>query len=119
MTDITEQPAGTPAGTPTLPAGTNADYQKTIRVKASPEAVFDALVTVSGLTAWWSRATGSGDAGGELRFFMNVPEPCVMHVDEATRPTSVRWTVTECSFLSDWVGTRPVFTITTAGPGAA
>ena len=107
MTDITEQPTGTPA-----------DYQKTIRVKASPDAVFDALTTVSGLTAWWSRATGSGDAGGELRFFMNVPEPCVMHVDEATRPTSVRWTVTECSFLSDWVGTRPAFTITAAEAGA-
>jgi hypothetical protein len=52
MTDVTEQPT---------------DYQKTIRVKASPDAVFDALVTVSGLTAWWSRATGSGDAGGPPR----------------------------------------------------
>jgi hypothetical protein len=31
----------------------------------------------------------------------------------------VRWTVIECSFLSDWVGTRPVFTITAAGAGAA
>jgi hypothetical protein len=35
-----------------------------------------------------------------------------MHVDQATRPTSVQWTVTDCSFLPDWVGTRPTFTIT-------
>jgi hypothetical protein len=43
---------------------------------------------------------------------MNAPEPLVMHVDEATRPTSVRWTVTDCPFLPDWEGTRPTFTIT-------
>jgi uncharacterized protein YndB with AHSA1/START domain len=36
----------------------------------------------------------------------------VIHVDEATRPTSVRWTVTDCPFLPDWIGTRPMFTIT-------
>jgi uncharacterized protein YndB with AHSA1/START domain len=101
MTD-TEQRSATQA---------KADYRKTIRVKACPGALFDALTTVSGLTAWWTRATGSGDAGGELTFFFSSPEPCVMHVDQATRPTSVQWTVTDCGFLPDWVGTRPTFTI--------
>jgi hypothetical protein len=104
MTDITEQP-------PATPAGASADYQTTIRVKSSPGALFDALTTVSGLAAWWSPCTGSGEDGGELRFFMNSPEPLVIHVDEATRPTSIRWTVTDCPFLPDWVGTRPAFTI--------
>ena len=104
MTD-TEQP-------PATPAEASADYQKTIRVEASPGVLFDALTSVSGLAGWWTRVTGSGDAGGELRFFINSPEPLVIRVDEATRPTSVRWTVTECSFLPDWVGTRPTFTIT-------
>jgi uncharacterized protein YndB with AHSA1/START domain len=88
------------------------DYQATIRVKASPEAVFDALTTISGLAAWWNPVTGSGETGGELRFVMNAPEPLVIHVDEATRPTGVRWTVTACPFLPDWIGTRPAFTIT-------
>jgi uncharacterized protein YndB with AHSA1/START domain len=101
----TEQPSATPAEA-------SADYQKTIRVKAHPGALFDALTSVSGLAAWWTRVTGSGDAGGELKFFIDSPEPCVMHVDQATRPTSVQWTVTDCSFLPDWVGTRPTFTIT-------
>jgi uncharacterized protein YndB with AHSA1/START domain len=91
---------------------TPADYQTTIRVKASPDALFDALTTVTGLAAWWNPATGSGQTGGELRFIMNAPEPLVIHVDEATRPTSVRWTVTDCPFLPDWIGTRPTFTIT-------
>ena len=101
----TEQPSATPAEA-------SADYQKTVRVKAYPGALFDALTSVSGLAAWWTRVTGSGDAGGELKFFFDSPEPCVMHVDQATRPTSVQWTVTDCSFLPDWVGTRPTFTIT-------
>jgi uncharacterized protein YndB with AHSA1/START domain len=104
MTDITDRSPATSEAT--------ADYQKTIRVSASPGALFDALTSVVGLAAWWVPVTGSGDADGELRFNMNSPEPLVIRVDEATRPTTVRWTVTECSFLTDWVGTRPVFTIT-------
>lgn len=88
------------------------DYQTTIRIKAAPDAVFDALTTVAGLAAWWNPATGSGTTGGELRFIMNAPDPLVIHVEEATRPTSVRWTVTDCPFLPDWIGTRPTFTIT-------
>jgi uncharacterized protein YndB with AHSA1/START domain len=104
MTD-TEQPSATPAEA-------SADYQKTIRVKASPGKLFEALISVSGLAAWWTRVIGSGDAGGELKFFFDSPEPCVMRVDQAMRPTSVQWTVTDCAFLPDWVGTRPAFTIT-------
>jgi uncharacterized protein YndB with AHSA1/START domain len=47
----TEQPSST------------TDYQTTIRVKASPDDLFDALTTVTGLAAWWNPATGSGEAG--------------------------------------------------------
>jgi len=93
------------------PADASSDYEKTIRVKADPGPLFDALTGVSGLAAWWTRVTGSGEAGGELRCFMNSPEPLVIQVDQATRPTSVQWSVTECSFLPDWVGTRPTFAI--------
>jgi len=96
-----------------------ADYQTTIRVKASPDAVFDALTTASGLAAWWNPVTGSGEAGGELRFIMNAPEPLVIGVDAATRPASVSWTVTDCPFLPDWIGTRPTFTITPVDRGTS
>lgn len=88
------------------------DYETTIRVRATPDAVFDAVTTPVGLAAWWNPATGSGVTGGELFFKMGAPDPLVMHVDEATRPSVVRWTVTSCPFLSDWEGTRPTFTIT-------
>lgn len=89
------------------------DYQKTIRLQASASEVFDALTTITSLSSWWTRATGSGEAGGELRFFFgSATDVCVMRVDRAERPALVEWTVTECAFLPDWVGTRPTFTIT-------
>jgi uncharacterized protein YndB with AHSA1/START domain len=104
---------GTKAMTGTKPlSATAAGYQTTLRVKASPDALFDALTTVDGLSEWWNPATGSGQTGGKLRFTMNAPEPLVIQVEEATRPTSVRWTVTDCPFLPDWIGTKPTFTIT-------
>jgi uncharacterized protein YndB with AHSA1/START domain len=90
---------------------TETDYQTTIRVKASPDGLFDALTTTTGLATWWNPASGSGETGGELRFIMNAPEPLVINVDEATRATSVRWTVISCPFLPDWEGTQPSFTI--------
>jgi uncharacterized protein YndB with AHSA1/START domain len=100
------------------PAEASAGYRKTIRVRATPGALFDAITTTAGLAAWWvPRVTGSGSEGGDLEIFMGPPEPLVIHVDEATRPASVQWTVTECSFEPDWVGTRPTFTITAVGNG--
>jgi len=91
---------------------TGTDYQTVTRVKAPADAVFDAITTTTALTAWWARATGVGDSGGELKFLMNSPDPLVIRVDNATRPTLVEWMVTDCPFLTDWVGTRPTFTIT-------
>ena len=90
----------------------STDYQKTLRVQASADALFEALTTASGLSSWWTTTTGSGDIGGELQFSFDPPEPCVMRVDQAKRPATVEWTVTSCDFLPDWVGTRPAFTIT-------
>ncbi len=100
-------------------SATAADYQTTILVKASPDALFEALTTITGLGAWWNPATGFGEAGGQLRFIMNAPEPLVIRVDEAVRSTSVRWTVTDCPFLPDWIGTRPMFTITLVDVGTS
>jgi hypothetical protein len=37
--------------------------------------------------------------------------PLLVRVDEATRPTTVRWMVAECTFMEDWMGTQPTFTI--------
>jgi uncharacterized protein YndB with AHSA1/START domain len=95
------------------------DYRTTVRVEAPADVVFDAVTTPETLTAWWNPATGSGQTGGELLFPMAADHPPLrIRVDEATRPTTVRWTVVECTFLQDWVGTRPTFTITPLEEGA-
>jgi hypothetical protein len=98
---------------------TSTDYRTTIHVNAQADVVFDAITTTKALTAWWSPVTGSGLTDGELRFPMVAGEPpLLVHVDEATRPTTVRWRVTECTFMEDWVGTKPTFTITSLDDGS-
>ncbi len=98
---------------------TSTDYRTTVRVNAPADVVFNAVTTTEALTAWWSPVTGSGLTGGELRFPMVADHPpLLVRVDEATRPTTVRWTVTECTFMEDWVGTQPTFTITPIDNGS-
>ncbi len=95
---------------------TSTDYRISVRIDAPADVVFDAVTTTEALTAWWSQVTGSGMTGGELRFPMVADQqPLLIHVDEAARPTTVRWTVTECTFMEDWVGTHPTFTIMPIG----
>src|SRR5947209_3163614 len=97
---------------------TTTDYGTTIRINAPADAVFDAVTTPEALAAWWSPVTGSGLTGGELRFPMVAGQPpLLIHVDEAIPPTTVRWTVLECTFMEDWVGTQPTFTITPIDEG--
>ena len=92
---------------------TRTDYRTTVRLNAAADVVFDAVTATEALTAWWSPVSGSGLTGGELRFPMVADHPpLLVRVDEATRPTTVRWTVMECTFMEDWVGTQPTFTIT-------
>jgi len=95
------------------------DYRTTVRINAPADTVFEAITTPEALAAWWSPVTGSGVTGGDLRFPMVADQPpLLIHVDEATRPTIVLWTVLECTFMDDWVGTRPTFTIKPVADGA-
>jgi len=41
----------------------------------------------------------------------------VIRVDAARRPSTVAWTVLECAFLPDWVGTAPRFELSPRGTG--
>jgi uncharacterized protein YndB with AHSA1/START domain len=93
----------------------DTDYQKVILFDAAPDVVFEALTTVAGLSAWWMPVSGSGVAGGELRFDSGFEEPLIVQVEQARRAESVTWSVLACSFLPDWVGTTPTFTLTPHG----
>src|SRR3982074_3615113 len=91
---------------------TTTDYRTTVPINAPAEIVFDAVTTPEALAAWWSPVAGSGLTGGDLRFPMVAGQPpLLIHVDEASRPTTVRWTVVECTFMKDWEATQPTFTI--------
>lgn len=115
-----------PAEGMTTTAGDD-DYQAEVLFAASPEAVFDALTTVTGLAGWWTAVTGSGLEGGELRFvftgaahvegLMLAEEQLLIYVDTARRPSEVRWTVRECVLLPDWVGTSLRFELAPHGTG--
>jgi len=97
---------------PASPSQHNADFASTLSFAAPPNAVFDALTSLSSLSSWWTPAHGSGRAGGELTFGFG-DDSVAVRVDQAARPSTVRWTVTAISFASmqDWAGTTISFAI--------
>jgi hypothetical protein len=71
-------------------------------IKSSPDTVFHAIATISGLSGWWtSTITGTTNAGGIIQFrFGEVfrPDMKVLISD----PSTIKW---ECvSGEKDWAG---------------
>jgi uncharacterized protein YndB with AHSA1/START domain len=95
-----------------------ADFEITTSAKVPPAAVFEALTTTAGLSGWWTKASGSGAAGGELTFVFNGSR-MIMRVDEAASPSTVRWTVLMCEPEADWVGTEIAFDVRPDEDGGA
>jgi uncharacterized protein YndB with AHSA1/START domain len=92
------------------------DFQTLLHLTASPETVFEALTTTSGVSSWWAPATGSADTGGDLDFMFG--EHLVrFRVADTDRPTRVRWCTLECDVMPDWVGTSISFDLTCAENG--
>lgn len=92
-----------------------ADYASQVHINASPERVFDTLTTLASFASWWAPAADSG--AGEVHVsFAGLDDPLVFRVEEAERPSRLRWIVTSCPFLPDWVGTTPAFTLSPSGP---
>ena len=99
------------------PVAPDADFETTLTLQASPDSVFDALTTTTGLSGWWTRVTGSGLAGGELTFTFDVP--LTISVDQAERPGRVRWTAVGFEPLPDWAGTTINFDVTPIAGGGS
>jgi uncharacterized protein YndB with AHSA1/START domain len=95
---------------------TTEDFCATKSFAAGPGAVFSALTDIDALTGWWNPAAGGADAGQTLRFLMGDRE-VVMLVDQADRPTRVRWNVLVCEVAPDWVGTSITFDLEPVGAG--
>jgi uncharacterized protein YndB with AHSA1/START domain len=100
--------------TETVSQKTAESYRAELRLRARPEAVFDAFTTLEGLAGWWTeQVAGSGTEGGELILgFPNSDGPrVVLHVDTAEAARSVVWSVRRVPPLpawEEWAGTRIV-----------
>lgn len=92
------------------PATLDTDFAAILSFNAPADAVFAVLTTPSDLARWWTNVSGSGLAGGELTFVFGN-DPLVMRVDEAKRPSVVRWTPLAFAPLPDWVGTTISFNV--------
>jgi uncharacterized protein YndB with AHSA1/START domain len=104
----------------TEPAGAlnaDADYQYDLHINPSPDAVFAALTTVSGIAGWWGPATGSGIQGRDLRLAFSFDHPQVIHVDTAQRTSRVLWRVLDGAWLPDWTGTTISFELSSDTAG--
>lgn len=84
-----------------------------IGIKANPEAVFQALSTLEGLTGWWTTdTTGDPRPGGALTFTFltasgDVLGRMVFAVDAISQVSAVRWSCVDG--FPDWVGTSVTF----------
>jgi uncharacterized protein YndB with AHSA1/START domain len=93
-----------------------ASYQATKTFESAPGAVFDALTSADAIANWWTPATGSGAAGGEITLMFGGQEVRI-RVDETDRPTRVCWTVLVSEPLPDWAGTTITFEVAPAEDG--
>jgi uncharacterized protein YndB with AHSA1/START domain len=96
---------------------TTDDFLSTKTFAADSDAVFSALTDIDALTGWWTPARGGAEAGDTLRFLMGDKE-VVMRVDEAVRPSRVRWSVLVCEPAPDWIGTTITFDLSASSTGA-
>jgi len=92
------------------------DFCATKSFASAPDAVYAALTDVDGLTGWWTPAGGGTEAGDTVRFLMGHEE-VLMRVEEADRPSRVRWHVLDCPVAHDWDGTSITFDLAPAGTG--
>ena len=107
--------------TPTIEPHAQAGdaYRRRLAIRAPRERVFEAIATVEGLRGWWTAiASGSAAAGGELHLgFAGLGEHIVLHVEDARRPSLVRWRCLAHSGCPAWNGTAVTFELVEDGPG--
>jgi uncharacterized protein YndB with AHSA1/START domain len=80
-----------------------------MRIKASPDAVYQALTDVKKLAEWWIPDTrGESKVGNTLEFWFDEQACQLMRVSALEADHLVQWRATD-SDLSDWAGTEIEF----------
>ncbi|MEV0032705.1 hypothetical protein [Nocardia sp. NPDC050793] len=90
------------------------DFTESLIVAVAPSVVLAALTTAAGVSSWWGPSVAR-DNGLEVRFPVS-DDPLVLRLSQSGN--SVYWTVEECSFLPEWVGTTPTFALSTHDDGS-
>jgi uncharacterized protein YndB with AHSA1/START domain len=74
----------------------------------SPEAVYEALTTIEGLSSWWTTDTqGEPDVGGTMAFRFGGDDGFDMLVTELVPGKRVGWEVV--AGPEEWIGTEVTF----------
>jgi hypothetical protein len=95
------------------------DYRYSIETSAASDVIIEALTDEQAISRWWTCVTRAERDGDEIRLFMGGEVPLVFTVDHVAGRDDVSWTVTACDFLSDWVGTKPTFSVRQLADGAS
>lgn len=96
----------------------NEPFVRNVKFNASSEALFDAITTLEGLRRWWTPLVEGTPLGGDVRFEFEglAGQHIIMHVDEARRGATVRWTCRIHSAIAEWRDTRVHWNLRATGP---
>jgi uncharacterized protein YndB with AHSA1/START domain len=90
------------------------DILHRVGIKSAPEAVYEALTTRKGLSAWWTNDTqGEASLGGVIQFRFGSLGGFDMKVLELDPEKRVLWNVVEGP--EEWVGTKVSFELKKEG----
>lgn len=93
------------------------DIMHLIKIRVSPERIYQALTTAEGIRNWWTRdADLDSQIGGtgEFRFSYKGTVVTKVRVEELKPPTRVVWK-TISSFRPEWSGTTITFDLRSEG----
>jgi uncharacterized protein YndB with AHSA1/START domain len=96
------------------------DILHLVKIRASPERVYEALTTAEGIRNWWTRdAVFDSKIGGSGEFgFYEHNGVTKVSVDELKPPVRVVWTTVSSSAPGGWVGTTIAFDLRAEGSAA-
>lgn len=86
-------------------------------IAASAEAVYDALTTSEGLSAWWTPGASATPETGKLAVFpFGTDYRKVMMIEELSKNNYVKWKCTEGA--DEWIDTEITFALEKFGAAA-
>ena len=93
------------------------DYTYEFSTSAERGRVLESLTDEATIAKWWTAVTRAERVDDEIRLFMGGDAPLELTITTASGRGDVRWTVTACDFVPDWVGTAPSFSVRSGGDG--